>query len=97
MGLGPRTIYPGHGPIVHDAVSKLTEYLQHRRARLQQVADALALRGPLTIAELVEAIYTDVPVSLHPMAARNVRANLEKLASDGQVAALSGQRWQLKA
>jgi len=97
MGLGPRTIYPGHGPIAHDAVGKLTEYLQHRRARLQQVVDALALRGPLTIEELVEAIYTDVPVSLHPMAARNVRANLEKLASDGQVAALSGQQWQLKA
>ena len=83
--------------VQRDAVSKLTEYLQHRRARLQQVVDALALRGPLTIEELVEAIYTDVPVSLHPMAARNVRANLEKLASDGQVAALSGQRWRLKA
>jgi hypothetical protein len=40
-------------------------------------------------------IYTDVPSGLVPMAARNVRANLDKLVADGQVVAAAGGRWQL--
>ena len=96
LALEPRTIYPGHGPIVDDAIAKLTEYLEHRRQRLQQVVDTLASRGPSTVDELVGAIYTDVPPGLAPMAARNVRANLDKLAADDQVVAAAGGRWQLK-
>src|SRR6266849_1351223 len=79
ISLKPRTIYPGHGPIVEDGPGKLNEYLQHRRQRVQQVVDALALRGPSTVEELVRAIYVDVAPNLIDMAARNVRANLEKL------------------
>src|SRR6266849_5566656 len=82
IALAPRTIYPGHGPIVEDGVGKLNEYLDHRRQRVQQVVEALALRGPSTVEELVRAIYIDVAPNLIDMAARNVRANLEKLASD---------------
>ena len=95
LALGPRTIYPGHGPIVEDAMGKLKEYVAHRRERLQQVVDALAARGPSTVDELVGAIYTDVPPGLAPMAARNVRANLEKLSADRAVVGLPGDRWQL--
>jgi glyoxylase-like metal-dependent hydrolase (beta-lactamase superfamily II) len=95
LTLQPRTIYPGHGPIVADAIAKLSEYLDHRRQRVQQVVDALATRGPSSVDELVSVIYTDVPPGLAPMAARNVRANLDKLTSDRAVVPLPGGRWRL--
>jgi glyoxylase-like metal-dependent hydrolase (beta-lactamase superfamily II) len=95
LALQPGTIYPGHGPVVADGVSKLTEYRDHRRLRVQQVLDALAARGPSTAEELAAAIYTDVPPHLLPMAARNVRANLEMLAGSDQVVSGPSERWQL--
>jgi len=95
IALAPRTIYPGHGPIVDDGPGKLNEYLQHRRQRVQQVVDALALRGPSTVEELVRAIYVDVAPNLIDMAARNVRANLEKLVDEGKVVTAPGERWRM--
>src|SRR5712691_5827929 len=95
ISLGPRTIYPGHGPVVEDGVGKLNEYLQHRRQRVQQVVDALSARGPSTVEELVRAIYVDVAPNLVEMAARNVRANLEKLMDEGKVVEAPGERWRL--
>jgi glyoxylase-like metal-dependent hydrolase (beta-lactamase superfamily II) len=97
MLLQPRTIYPGHGPMVEDGLGKLAEYLQHRRQRVQQVVDALGSRGPSTIEELVAAIYVDVAPNLVPMAARNVRANLEKLVDEGRVVGAPREpgRWRL--
>jgi glyoxylase-like metal-dependent hydrolase (beta-lactamase superfamily II) len=97
ISLEPRSIYPGHGPIVEDghAVGKLDEYLQHRRQRVQQVVDALAARGMSTADELVAAIYVDVAPNLFAMAARNVRANLEALEDDGRIVAAPGERWRL--
>jgi glyoxylase-like metal-dependent hydrolase (beta-lactamase superfamily II) len=95
IALEPRTIYPGHGPMVEDGPRKLNEYLQHRRQRVQQVVDTLGARGPSTVEELVSAIYVDVSPSLVDMAARNVRANLEKLADEGKVVGAPGQRWRL--
>ena len=92
--LQPSTIYPGHGPIVPDGVRKLTEYTEHRRMRVQQVLDALAQQGPSSVDELAAAIYTDIPESMLPMAARNVRANLELLASQGRVHS-GAERWEL--
>ena len=67
----------------------MTEYLDHRRQRVQQVLDALAAHGPATVDELVGAIYTEVPANLVAMAARNVRANLEMLEADRRVASCS--------
>ncbi len=96
MALGPRTIYPGHGPIVDDAVGKLTEYIAHRRQRVQQVLDALASRSPAAVDELTASIYTEVPAHLLPMAARNVRANLDLLLAQSRVERLADDRWQLR-
>jgi glyoxylase-like metal-dependent hydrolase (beta-lactamase superfamily II) len=93
--LTPRTIYPGHGPIVTDGAAKLTEYMTHRRQRVQQVVEALATAGASTIEELAAAIYTDVPSSMLPMAGRNVRANLDMLLTQGRVERADSERWQL--
>ncbi len=95
LRLKPRTIYPGHGPIVVDGVGKLTEYRDHRLQRVQQVLEALAASGAATSHELARAIYTDTPSHLLPMAARNVRANLDLLSSQGRVKLVADERWQL--
>jgi glyoxylase-like metal-dependent hydrolase (beta-lactamase superfamily II) len=83
MDLGARSIYPGHGPVVLRARDKLVEYLAHRDEREAQIVSALA-EGPRTISELVEVIYADHPKEVHPLAARSVLAQLEKLAHEGR-------------
>ena len=95
--LEPKTIYPGHGPIVDDGMGKLTEYQRHREMRLQQVVDALAADGIATPAQLAATIYTDTPPNLLPMAARNVRANLDLLLAQGRVERLSNDQWRWMA
>ena len=79
----PRTIYPGHGPVVLRAQEKILEYLAHREEREKEVLVALA-EGPRTIAEMVEVIYADQPKDVHPLAARSVLAHLLKLADEGR-------------
>ncbi len=83
--LAPRTLYPGHGPIVLRAGQKLQEYLDHRAEREAQVLAALG-DGARTVSDLVETIYANYPPEVHPLAARSVLAHLLKLASEGRVA-----------
>jgi hypothetical protein len=64
---------------------------------VRQVIEALGRRGPSTPDELAATIYTEVPEHLLPMAARNVRANLDLLASEQRVQRLEGDRWRLVA
>lgn len=81
--LAPRTIYPGHGPVVLEAVAKLEEYIEHRALREEQVLAALgdAARTP---EEMVPDIYADHPPELHPLAARSTLAHLLKLEAEGR-------------
>lgn len=81
--LGPRVLYPGHGPVVFDADAKLREYLDHRREREGQVLRAFVV--PRTIADAVEEIYAAYPVDVRPLAARSVLAHLIKLEQEGRV------------
>ncbi len=82
--LGPRTIYPGHGPIVLDAREKLEEYLAHRAEREEQVQSALA-DGLRSVGEIVQRIYADYPRDVRPLAAGSVLAHLKKLEHEGRV------------
>jgi glyoxylase-like metal-dependent hydrolase (beta-lactamase superfamily II) len=80
--LEPRTIYPGHGPVVLAAVAKLDEYLRHREEREAQVLAALR-DGLTTPEEIVGIIYRDYPAEVHALAARSVLAHLLKLEAEG--------------
>jgi glyoxylase-like metal-dependent hydrolase (beta-lactamase superfamily II) len=82
--LGPRVIYPGHGPAVWAAVARLEEYLEHRRQRERQVLMALEA-GPSSARDLVPRIYADYPREIHAAAARSMLAHLLKLVADGRV------------
>src|SRR6185436_18114660 len=40
-----RAVWPGHGPVLDDALAVLDFYLAHRRDRLEQVREALRVLG----------------------------------------------------
>jgi glyoxylase-like metal-dependent hydrolase (beta-lactamase superfamily II) len=81
--LAPRTIYPGHGPVLLDGTAALQGYLEHRRERERQVLAELA-QGPRTVDALVAAIYAAYPQEVRPLAARSVTAHLRKLEAEGR-------------
>jgi glyoxylase-like metal-dependent hydrolase (beta-lactamase superfamily II) len=81
--LRPRTIYPGHGPVVFDAAAKLAEYIGHREDREHQVLELLS-EGKRSIADMVATIYADYPPDVHALAGRSVLAHLLKLESEGR-------------
>ena len=69
LPVSPKTVYPGHGPVVRDGVSKISEYIDHRNAREKQVVSALegkpAGASPM---QLVATIYAKVRgTDIHPL------------------------------
>ncbi len=78
-------IYPAHGPAIRNPHEKVRDYIAHRELRERQIVAALD-RGLRAVADLVAAIYTDVPDFLHPAAALSVEAHLRKLAGEGRAA-----------
>jgi glyoxylase-like metal-dependent hydrolase (beta-lactamase superfamily II) len=71
-------IWPGHGPVLADPVGVLRGYLEHRLARLAQVASALEA-GAQDAADVVRLVYADLAAPLRPAAELSVRAQLEYL------------------
>jgi glyoxylase-like metal-dependent hydrolase (beta-lactamase superfamily II) len=95
LELHPRTIYPGHGPVVPDAPAKLHEYLAHRAEREEQVLAGLAA-GDTRVQDLVSRIYDGYPAEVRALAARSVTAHLQKLQREGRVKATgrgASQTW----
>ena len=80
-------VWPGHGPVINDALAALDFYLAHRRERLDQVRDALAeIDDPDTedvARRVVERVYVDVDPVLWGAAELSVRAQLEYLRGRG--------------
>jgi glyoxylase-like metal-dependent hydrolase (beta-lactamase superfamily II) len=87
-------IWPGHGPVIDDALAVLDHYISHRQERLEQVADAVRLLQsgasdrPSADAtslprQVVEIVYADVDPILWGAAELSVRAQLDYLHSDG--------------
>jgi glyoxylase-like metal-dependent hydrolase (beta-lactamase superfamily II) len=90
---GISSVWPGHGPVIDDALAALDFYLAHRRERLAQVEAALAaLAGEVgdpvreygdgLARAVVERVYTDVDPVLWGAAELSVRAQLAHLAPD---------------
>jgi glyoxylase-like metal-dependent hydrolase (beta-lactamase superfamily II) len=78
------TVWPGHGPVIEEALTALDYYLAHRRERLEQVRQALVDLGEGASARaVVEHVYTDVDPVLWGAAELSVRAQLEYLRGGG--------------
>ena len=77
-------VWPGHGPVIDDALAALDFYLAHRRDRLEQVREALRqLEGAGDADDVprrvVETVYADVDPVLWGAAELSVRAQIDYL------------------
>jgi glyoxylase-like metal-dependent hydrolase (beta-lactamase superfamily II) len=75
---------PGHGPSIWEPRTKLDQYIDHRLERERLLLAALA-EGRRSIAELLDAAWSDVPVELRPVAAVSLRAHLDKLNDEARL------------
>ena len=77
---------PGHGDVIDEPKARIREYIEHRRAREEQIYK-LVKKQPAKIPDLVAAIYTgdDLPPELIEAAAWQVQAHLVKLKKAGRV------------
>ncbi|XP_041470066.1 endoribonuclease LACTB2-like isoform X1 [Lytechinus variegatus] len=93
VSINPSRLYPGHGPIVDDAVPKLQMYIDHRNLRESQISAVLQEHDgkDMDAMDLVKIIYTETPEILHPAAARNVSHHLEKLQKEGKIGKINGR------
>ena len=71
-------ILPGHGPTLPDAAGVMRHYIDHRRARLEQVRAAVET-GAGDADAVVAMVYADVPHDLWPAARLSVLAQLDYL------------------
>lgn len=75
-------VWPGHGPVIDDALGALDHYLAHRRERLEQVREAMRSLDPVApdlARQVVEVVYADVDPVLWGAAELSVRAQLAYL------------------
>ncbi|KAK4053678.1 hypothetical protein OIV83_001334 [Microbotryomycetes sp. JL201] len=80
-------LYPGHGEVVLDGVTKMKEYITHRQQRENEVVDSLRTASePTTATALCEKIYGDtIPDALKLAATRGLILHLEKLERERKV------------
>lgn len=74
-------VWPGHGPVIEDALDVLDFYLAHRTERLEQVREALRQVGDAEDSprRVVEIVYADVDPVLWGAAELSVRAQIDYL------------------
>jgi glyoxylase-like metal-dependent hydrolase (beta-lactamase superfamily II) len=97
-GMDFTAVFPGHGDVIDDARAKVEEYTAHRLAREAAVHATLAASAtPMTVEQLVAAIYVDVKPELHPIAQFSVWAHLRRLATAGRTRPVTGDVDQLDA
>lgn len=77
---------PGHGPPVWDPAEKLDDYIAHRLERERLLVEALD-QGARSVADLLDAAWSDVPPGLRPAAAVTLMAHLDRLADHGRLPA----------
>jgi glyoxylase-like metal-dependent hydrolase (beta-lactamase superfamily II) len=93
LELAPEKMLPAHGPIIDDPVALLSQYLEHRKIREQEVL--AAVRSGLTdVGDMVAQIYPGLSAPLVPVAAESVLAHLIKLEREGKVSR-QDEAWKL--
>ena len=92
LGMDITKIAPGHGRVIDTPHEEARRLIAHRLKREQKVVDALNVKNPATLDELVALVYADVPEKLYPVAKRSLHAHLIKLEREGRARA-DGEHW----
>jgi len=96
QSLDPAIMAPGHGYLIAPSRPEITRLIAHRLAREAKLRAALNdAGGRATLETLLPSVYDDVPAAIHPIAARSLRAHLEKMVEDQEVE-LNGGEWSLR-
>src|SRR3569833_3662265 len=72
--------FPGHGPVIPDAIQWANYYILHRKAREGSILHRLG-KGASDIPDIVRAIYIGLDPRLTGAAGLSVLAHLEDLVS----------------
>ncbi len=78
------TVYPGHGPIIKNGAERITEYIEHRERRENEIL-ALIQEGVGDIENLTELLYPDVLPRFRPLAAGTVLAHIVNLMNRSHI------------
>lgn len=89
-------LHPSHGPVASDGRTLLRRYLEHRERREESLVKALR-DGVSKETDLVARVYADVDERLFPIAARSLRAGLEKLRDEGSAEEVGDGSWKVRA
>lgn len=92
LALAPQRLLPAHGPEVTSPAGLLTQYLEHRLQREEQVLEALRA-GRATVQDIADYIYDGLTPALLPAAHENVTAHLDKLRIEGRARTSGAGRW----
>ena len=87
------TLCPAHGPAARDGSAVLRHFLVHRQEREEKLVAALG-EEPRAEEALLPVVYDDVKEEVMGLAARSLRAGLDKLAEEGR-ATESDAGWSL--
>ena len=79
-----KLLAPGHGPTVSDPNRKMTELIEHRQQREDQIASLIAA-GRIDIPALLKAIYPELDKRLKMMAMGQIISHMYKLQTDGKI------------
>jgi ribonuclease/clavin/mitogillin len=84
LDMKPKRIYPGHGPIVENAVVKLEEYVRHRKERETQILFLLQKQS-MDLDSIVKNIYVGYHESVRIAATESTRLHCIKLQDEGKI------------
>ncbi len=84
LGFDYDTYWPTHGPAITETKTFVEALIAHRQERMDQIRKCLR-NGPMAIPDMVKRMYVDVPVNLHPAAARSVYAHILHMVNEGEV------------
>ncbi|KAI0229805.1 Endoribonuclease LACTB2 [Lamellibrachia satsuma] len=87
LAINPSVIHPAHGPVIHDPVTHVNDYISHRNQREAQILETLLENAStyLTALDVVKRVYKGVPEYLFIAAAQNVTLHLGKLLKEKKV------------
>ncbi|WP_049922806.1 MBL fold metallo-hydrolase [Halopiger djelfimassiliensis] len=83
--LDPPRLLPGHGPVIETPRATLERLLAHRSDRERRVLEAVD-DGATSLEEILERAYEKDLTGVRDLARATVRAHLEKLDVEGQLA-----------